>query len=132
MRQVLRHLRSCQQGLQCNVPHCASSRQIIANWKESETRETANNNSNGGGGGDNGRGGNGGNDTTHRDADDGSDNSPHSPSEYNNCANTDAMESYYPNATTESEPEADKLKTKKDNFDFETLIKLNSLRIASI
>ena len=37
--------------------------------------------------------------------------------------NTDAMESYYPNATTESVPETDKLKIKKAKFDYVVLTK---------
>ena len=34
MKNVLLHLPNCQMGRNCTVQHCASSRQIIAHWKQ--------------------------------------------------------------------------------------------------
>ncbi|XP_063391428.1 histone acetyltransferase p300-like [Cydia fagiglandana] len=33
MKAVLIHLRLCQEGISCGIPHCISSRQLIRHWK---------------------------------------------------------------------------------------------------
>ena len=41
MKNVLIHLPNCQMGRQCTIQHCASSRQIIAHWKQCKRPDCA-------------------------------------------------------------------------------------------
>ena len=41
MKSVLMHLPNCQMGRQCTIQHCASSRQIIAHWKQCKRPDCA-------------------------------------------------------------------------------------------
>ncbi|VDD84247.1 unnamed protein product [Mesocestoides corti] len=39
MRNVLRHIHTCTEGMNCRGPHCASSRRILSHWKNCASRE---------------------------------------------------------------------------------------------
>jgi len=41
MKNVLLHLPNCQMGRNCTIQHCASSRQIIAHWKQCKRPDCA-------------------------------------------------------------------------------------------